>query len=121
MSKAWHKMKRRLRILEEEAVELRASKAKHDRDVERCTAQVDSLVQKVSTIHWRREPMGGYSVMVTMNPDFLGGLSMHRDDLRFFAMRVGRQVEAQIATGHYIQSAHEAECQFYERARGPRF
>ena len=115
MSRAWHKMKRRLRQLEAGAAgecdaKLRSMASKHEQELARRTEKVQSLLEKIAKTHWHYDYRGGsYAVQIMLNPDVLGGVSMYRDDLRFLAQRIGRQVEREIASGHFVQAAYQSE------------
>lgn len=112
MSRMWHKMKRRLRLLEEERRlpgSVASLKERHARELERRTEKVNSLLEKIATTRWSPDHHGSYCVQVSMNPDVLGGVSMYRDDLRFLAEVIGRQVEREISSGHFVKAAYQTE------------
>jgi hypothetical protein len=113
MSRRWYKMKRQLRILRESAganceQKLQDLRNRHERELERRTEKVESLLEKIAKTHWSQNYRDrSYTVAIDLNPDILGGVSPYRDDLRFLAEMIGRQVEAEIASGHYVRAAHD--------------
>lgn len=109
-----------IRVLEEKhSLAMSDLRKTHAAELELRTKKIESVLEKIATTRWHREPHGSYAVTVSMNPDVLGGVSMYRDDLTFLARMIARQVEAQIASGHFVQAAYQSEYESLPPLRRP--
>ena len=77
--------------------------------VERAMEKARRLVEHCSDIQWHRDRRDGrYTVCVSLDIGMCRGTSPWRDELAYIAREVGRRVERDIATGHFIQQARES-------------
>lgn len=80
----------------------------HSREMEETRKKVDSILNRVGRIEWRRES-DGYAMLLKLNPQAVGAGYCSPEELRYLAEAFAYRVETEIASARFIQSAHQLE------------
>lgn len=80
---------------------------------------VDEIINRAATIDFDRCENGYYQISLTFNGDFMGGISRYGEVQRHVARRVAEQIEHEIASSKFVESARQNYRQQMER--GPVF
>jgi len=99
----------------EHAKQVADIRRRHEREVDETAKQVDKIIKRCSCIEFRREQGDQYALMLRFDPRMVLGGACTSDELRFIARRVAYQVEGEIATARFIQSASDLERQRFAR------
>lgn len=101
--------------------QFRAELCERDRQHKAALAKHDALVQKVlskiSRLEFERDEGSAYRIQLTFDPRAFGMSFCPPDELAYLARMVGRQVEEQLATKQFVDSARQYEKR--ARARSP--
>lgn len=71
------------------------------------------IIERAATIDFRRCESGYYEISVRFNGDFMGGMSRYGEPLEYVAERVARDIQHQIASSKFIETARQNERQQY--------
>lgn len=88
---------------------------RHEREIDETAKKVDEIIKRCSCIEFRHEQGDQYAIMIRFEPRLMMGGACTSDELRFIAQRVACQVEREIATARFIQSARDLERQRFAR------
>lgn len=97
--------------------ERRRLESRHREELAKRTKKIESVLEKIAKTQWRHDDGLGYAVTIRLNPNVFGGISPFRDDMRFVAQMIGRQVEAEIGSGYYIVDARQDAHRRYTRVQ----
>jgi hypothetical protein len=88
---------------------LEAMRQRHRRDLTSTTKAADALIRRASSIQFDSDLRHGYhyALQVTFSPRLVSAASCDRRELEFIAKRVALQVEQEIATSRFVQSAYD--------------
>lgn len=75
------------------------------------------IIEKAAEIDFRYCDNGFYALEVRFNGDFMGSISRYGEPREYVAQHVARQVENQILTSRFIESAKANRRREYERVR----
>ena len=105
-----------------EANSLEAVKSR-DKIIQNLTAQLDrvkkleetcqQIINRAINIDFRRCEAGFYAIELRFNGDFMGGISRYGEPLEYVAERVARDIQHQIASSKFIETARQNERQQY--------
>lgn len=73
------------------------------------------IVDRAAMIDFERCENGYYQISLTFNGDFMGGISRHGEVQRHVARRVAEQIEHEIASSKFVESARQNYRQQMER------
>lgn len=88
----------------------------HEREMEETRKKVDSILDRIGRIEWRRES-DGYAMLLKLNPQAVGAGYCSSGELKYIAQAFAYRVEAEIATARFIQSANQLERDKYRNTR----
>lgn len=71
------------------------------------------IIERAATIDFNRCENGYYQISVRFNGDFMGGISRYGEDMRYIAERVARQIEHEIASSKFVETAKMNERRQY--------
>lgn len=83
----------------------------HEEHITEVEESVRRIVERLSKISFRELPFdrrGSYAVSVAFSAEMMGAMDF-REDKGMIASHIANQVEAQIASGHFITSARDNE------------
>lgn len=81
-------------------------KQEHARELLEAGKKAEEVVSKLVDLQFRKDGGRCYMLTVAFDPSLVIAFNS-RDDLRYVAEHVGRQVEDEIASTRFIKSAHE--------------
>ncbi len=81
---------------------------KHERELAKATEFARRVIDRCHHIRFDRGSDQRYTVAIAFDVRMMAGLS-YGHDLEFIARHIGQQVEAEIATARFIQSAAQSE------------
>lgn len=81
--------------------------------VEAREERAQRIIERASTIDFNRCENGYYQISVRFNGDFMGGISRYGEDLRYIAQHVARQIEHEIASSKFVETAKMNERRQY--------
>lgn len=71
------------------------------------------IINRAINIDFRRCEAGFYAIELRFNGDFMGGISRYGEPLEYVAERVARDIQHQIASSKFIETARQNERQQY--------
>lgn len=80
-------------------------------------ATCHKIIEKAAEIDFRYCDNGFYALEVRFNGDFMGSISRYGEPREYVAQHVARQIEHQILTSRFIESAKANRRREYERVR----
>jgi hypothetical protein len=80
-------------------------------------AACQKIIEKAAEIDFRYCDNGFYALEVRFNGDFMGSISRYGEPREYVAQHVARQIEHQILTSRFIESAKANRRREYERVR----
>lgn len=87
--------------------ELKSIRAIYENSLNAQAKAVDKIVERACKIDFSRLTGGVYMISLSFNARLFEGL-YHEEELRCLAKRVAGQVEAEIASSRFVQSARDA-------------
>lgn len=69
----------------------------------------NKIIERARTIDFERNEGGRYAITVTFNGDFMGGISRYGEPLEYIAERVARDIQREIATSRFVETADQNE------------
>lgn len=85
---------------------LQELETKHAFELEQEHKRVDKLIGDLTKLTWTRDNMNVYRLGLAFDARMMYG-NLDRDNLRFIAQMIARQVEGEIASSRFIQKADE--------------
>lgn len=95
--------------------QVRALVARRIRDLEEATKAVNAILDRCSSIEFKRESGPQYAIILRFDPSMVMAGACSSRELRIVAELMGRRVEAEIATARFVQSARDLERQIQRR------
>ena len=94
----------------------RSLRDSHKREIGKLKEAVDEIIRKASRVGFDRVEGNRYSLRIDFDAGFMGGYS-RSEELQLIAERVAYQVEREIASTRFVQSAYELERERYSSPR----
>jgi hypothetical protein len=86
-----------------------ASREKDFERIRKLEETCQQIINRAINIDFRRCESGYYAIELQFNGDFMGGISRFGEPLQYVAERVARDIQHQIASSKFIETARQNE------------